>query len=164
MLVESNPHILVLVSSDQMICCKGNSSPLYSCFLICLIDLRTPARKLLATPTPMGGGATPLYQIPEEDRQQVFDVGKEVPGLPNLKPEDYQYFGALLNEEKEEELSAQEKSERKIMKLLLKVRGYVMWFHQPKQANRQAKGASVLRVCCHSQACRRIAVFKRPAE
>ena len=70
----------------------------------------------------MGGGATPLYQIPEEDRQQVFDVGKEVPGLPNLKPEDYQYFGALLNEEKEEELSAQEKAERKIMKLLLKVR------------------------------------------
>ncbi|CAI7766392.1 unnamed protein product, partial [Closterium sp. NIES-53] len=87
------------------------------------VPIRTPARKLLATPTPMGGaggGATPLYAIPEEDRQQLFDVGKEVPGLPNLKPEDYQYFGALLNEE-EEKMSAQEKTERKIMKLLLKV-------------------------------------------
>ncbi|CAI7840368.1 unnamed protein product, partial [Closterium sp. NIES-54] len=88
------------------------------------VPIRTPARKLLATPTPMGGaggGATPLYAIPEEDRQQLFDVGKEVPGLPNLKPEDYQYFGALLNEE-EEKMSAQEKTERKIMKLLLKVK------------------------------------------
>ncbi|CAI5944115.1 unnamed protein product [Closterium sp. NIES-65] len=90
------------------------------------VPIRTPARKLLATPTPMGGaggGATPLYAIPEEDRQQLFDVGKEVPGLPNLKPEDYQYFGALLNEEEEEKMSAQEKTERKIMKLLLKVGG-----------------------------------------
>ncbi|CAI5501633.1 unnamed protein product [Closterium sp. Naga37s-1] len=89
------------------------------------VPIRTPARKLLATPTPMGGaggGATPLYAIPEEDRQQLFDVGKEVPGLPNLKPEDYQYFGALLNEEGEEKMSAQEKTERKIMKLLLKVK------------------------------------------
>ncbi|CAI5475130.1 unnamed protein product [Closterium sp. Yama58-4] len=89
------------------------------------VPIRTPARKLLATPTPMGGaggGATPLYAIPEEDRQQLFDVGKEVPGLPNLKPEDYQYFGALLNEEEEEKMSAQEKTERKIMKLLLKVK------------------------------------------
>ena len=28
--------------------------------------IRTPARKLMATPTPFG--QTPLYQIPEEDR------------------------------------------------------------------------------------------------
>ncbi len=28
--------------------------------------IRTPARKLMATPTPFGG--TPLYQIPDEDR------------------------------------------------------------------------------------------------
>ncbi|CAI5509262.1 unnamed protein product [Closterium sp. Naga37s-1] len=89
------------------------------------VPIRTPARKLLATPTPMGGasgGATQLYAIPEEDRQQLFDVGKEVPGLPNLKPEDYQYFDALLNEEEEKKMSAQEKTERKIMKLLLKVK------------------------------------------
>ncbi|CAI8610927.1 unnamed protein product [Vicia faba] len=84
------------------------------------VPIRTPARKLLATPTPMG---TPLYQIPEENRGQQFDVPKEAPGgLPFMKPEDYQYFGALLNEENEEELTPDEQKERKIMKLLLKVK------------------------------------------
>lgn len=84
------------------------------------VPIRTPARKLLATPTPMG---TPLYAIPEENRGQQFDVPKEAPGgLPFMKPEDYQYFGALLNEEEEEKLGAEEQKERKIMKLLLKVK------------------------------------------
>ncbi|KAL7197806.1 hypothetical protein ACSBR2_020347 [Camellia fascicularis] len=84
------------------------------------VPIRTPARKLLATPTPLG---TPLYSIPEENRGQQFDVPKELPGgLPFMKPEDYQYFGALLNEEEEEELTAEEQKERKIMKLLLKVK------------------------------------------
>ncbi|KAK9018897.1 hypothetical protein V6N11_033942 [Hibiscus sabdariffa] len=84
------------------------------------VPIRTPARKLLATPTPMG---TPLYAIPEENRGQQFDVPKEAPGgLPFMKPEDYQYFGSLLNEENEDELSPEEQKERKIMKLLLKVK------------------------------------------
>lgn len=84
------------------------------------VPIRTPARKLLATPTPLG---TPLYSIPEENRGQQFDVPKEAPGgLPFMKPEDYQYFGALLNEDDEEELSPEEQKERKIMKLLLKVK------------------------------------------
>ncbi|KAG1331979.1 putative splicing factor 3B subunit 1 [Cocos nucifera] len=84
------------------------------------VPIRTPARKLLATPTPLG---TPLYAIPEENRGQQFDVPKEAPGgLPFMKPEDYQYFGALLNEEEEEQLSPEEQKERKIMKLLLKVK------------------------------------------
>lgn len=84
------------------------------------VPIRTPARKLLATPTPMG---TPLYNIPEENRGQQFDVPKEAPGgLPFMKPEDMQYFGALLNEEEEEQLSPEEQKERKIMKLLLKVK------------------------------------------
>lgn len=56
--------------------------------------IRTPARKLMATPTPMGG--TPMYQIPEEDHQQQFDVPIEIEGLPEMKPEDQQYFGKLL--------------------------------------------------------------------
>ncbi|XP_039118085.1 splicing factor 3B subunit 1 [Dioscorea cayenensis subsp. rotundata] len=84
------------------------------------VPIRTPARKLLATPTPLG---TPLYAIPEENRGQQFDVPKEAPGgLPFMKPEDYQYFGALLNEEEEEQLNPEEQKERKIMKLLLKVK------------------------------------------
>ena len=58
--------------------------------------IRTPARKLMGTPTPYGG--TPLYHIPEETRDQHFDVPKELEGLPELKPEDQQYFGKLLKE------------------------------------------------------------------
>jgi splicing factor 3B subunit 1 len=58
------------------------------------VPIRTPARKLTATPTPYG--ATPMYQIPEEDRGQAFDVPLTVDGLPDMKPEDQQYFGKLL--------------------------------------------------------------------
>ncbi|GLT26082.1 hypothetical protein SLA2020_011690 [Shorea laevis] len=84
------------------------------------VPIRTPARKLLATPTPMG---TPLYAIPEENRGQQFDVPKEAPGgLPYMKPEDYQLFKKLLDDVNEEELSPEEQKERKIMKLLLKVK------------------------------------------
>lgn len=84
------------------------------------VPIRTPARKLLATPTPIG---TPLYQIPDENRGQQFDVPKEMPGgLPLLKTDDYQYFGVLLNDDEEEKLTPEEQKERKIMKLLLKVK------------------------------------------
>ncbi|CAN4118686.1 unnamed protein product [Withania somnifera] len=64
------------------------------------VPIRTPARKLLATPTPMG---TPC-------------------GFPFMKPEDYQYFGSLLIEDDEEVLSPDEQKEQKIMKLLLKIK------------------------------------------
>eukprot|EP00898_Chlorokybus_atmophyticus_P003890 jgi/Chlat1/4501/Chrsp29S04438 len=99
------------------------------------VPIRTPARKLLATPTP-SVGATPMYAIPEEDRQQKFDVPNEGPGgLPALKPEDYQYFAALMSETPDEELSPDEVKERKIMKLLLKVKNGTP--PQRKQALRQ---------------------------
>ncbi|KAM0903545.1 hypothetical protein ACQ4PT_018593 [Festuca glaucescens] len=82
--------------------------------------IRTPARKLLATPTPL---TTPLYNIPEENRGQQYDVPREMSGgLPDMKPEDYQYFGPLLDEDNEEQLTPEEQKERKIMKLLFKVK------------------------------------------
>jgi splicing factor 3B subunit 1 len=83
------------------------------------VPIRTPARKLMATPGPM---ATPLYGIPEEDRQQSYDLPVVPEGLPEMKPEDYQYFAPLLKETVEEELSLEEQKERKIMRLLLKVK------------------------------------------
>ncbi len=58
--------------------------------------IRTPARKLMGTPTPIGG--TPLYHVPEEEHGQKFDVPTQLEGLPELKPEDHQYFGKLLKE------------------------------------------------------------------
>lgn len=81
--------------------------------------IRTPARKLTATPTPM---ATPMYNIPEETQGLKEAVPEGPEGLPNMKPEDYQYFGKLLQEVDEAELSIEEAKERKIMKLLLKVK------------------------------------------
>lgn len=82
--------------------------------------IRTPARKLAATPTPLG--ATPFYSIPEEHPGLRQDVPPELEGLPDMKPEDMQYFGKLLKEVDEAELSVEEAKERKIMKLLLKVK------------------------------------------
>merc|ERR1719424_137952 len=87
------------------------------------VPIRTPARKLMATPTP-GVGATPLYTLPTE---QPGAFGSDVPATPSsmpfVKPEDYQYFAPLLKEYDEiEDMSVDEARERKIMKLLLKVK------------------------------------------
>ena len=84
------------------------------------VPIRTPARKLMHTPLPEG---TPLYLLPEEDREQTFDVPLSAPGdLPDLKPEDQQFFGKLLQEVDEGTLTVEEAKERKIMRLLLKVK------------------------------------------
>ena len=87
------------------------------------VPIRTPARKLMATPTPLGG-ATPLYTLPTE---QPGSLGGDVPAtpghLPFVKPEDYQYFAPLLKEDDEiDDMTPEEARERKIMKLLLKVK------------------------------------------
>ena len=37
-----------------------------------------------------------MYSLPTEDRGQQFDVPAQLEGLPDMKPEDQQYFGALL--------------------------------------------------------------------
>lgn len=50
------------------------------------------------------------------------DVPPTPEGLPEMKPEDLQHFGRLLQEINEDELGVEEAKERKIMKLLLKVK------------------------------------------
>lgn len=53
-----------------------------------------PTRKLMATPTP---AFTPFYAIPEEDDQLKQALAGAAPeGLPELKPEDMQFFKDLL--------------------------------------------------------------------
>merc|ERR1712023_153941 len=42
--------------------------------------------------------------------------------LPFIKPEDYQYFSALMEDKDDEDLTPDEAKERKIMKLLLKIK------------------------------------------
>ena len=83
------------------------------------VPIMTPARKLMATPAPMSSG----FSIQEEDHTQQFDMPREMPGgLPDMKPEDMQYFGAILDERDEEDMSAAEARDRKIMTLLFKVK------------------------------------------
>ncbi|EQC25463.1 splicing factor 3B subunit 1 [Saprolegnia diclina VS20] len=90
------------------------------------MPIRTPSRKLMATPTPMG--QTPGFSIAASTPGGVSDYGLAVPQTPSggdmpfIKPEDYQYFGKLMEEVDDEALDAETVKERKIMRLLLKIK------------------------------------------
>ena len=104
------------------------------------VPLRTPGRKLLATPTPMGmtpAGfqmAVPPEQLQAEG-QSANDIREaygipiaatsnegEAGALPFIKPEDMQYFGRLTEDGDDSSLTKEEVNERKIMALLLKIK------------------------------------------
>ncbi|XP_035688999.1 splicing factor 3B subunit 1 isoform X1 [Branchiostoma floridae] len=84
------------------------------------VPIRTPARKLTATPTPMGGMTGFHIQVEDKSLKQLTDQPSG--NLPFLKPDDVQYFDKLLVDVDESTLSAEEQKERKIMKLLLKIK------------------------------------------
>lgn len=92
--------------------------------------IRTPARKLMATPTPMAGGLAGGFFMQKDDANSAAGIGSKMmmdlepkgANLPPLKPDDLQYFDKLLTEVDEEALSPDEQKERKIMKLLLKIK------------------------------------------
>lgn len=88
------------------------------------VPIRTPQRKLLATPTPMGAAATPAFQMMQTPSRDSYAVPltPSDSAMPFIKPEDQQYFGKLLEEIDEEDLPPEEMRERKIMKLLLKIK------------------------------------------
>jgi len=99
--------------------------------------LRTPGRKLLATPTPMSMTPAgfqmevPIEQRAETSIQEIREAygvplaptSEEAPGnLPHIKPEDMQYFGRLVEEADSDGLTKEEANERRIMALLLKIK------------------------------------------
>ncbi|KAM4641985.1 splicing factor 3B subunit 1-like [Discoglossus pictus] len=84
------------------------------------VPIRTPARKLTATPTPLGGMTG--FHMPTEDRTMKNVSDQPSGNLPFLKPDDIQYFDKLLVDVDESTLSPEEQKERKIMKLLLKIK------------------------------------------
>ncbi|TNN73603.1 Splicing factor 3B subunit 1 [Liparis tanakae] len=84
------------------------------------VPIRTPARKLSATPTPLGGMTGFHMQVEDRTTKQMNDQPSG--NLPFLKPDDIQYFDKLLVEVDESTLSPEEQKERKIMKLLLKIK------------------------------------------
>uniref|UniRef100_F1KRJ0 Splicing factor 3B subunit 1 n=1 Tax=Ascaris suum TaxID=6253 RepID=F1KRJ0_ASCSU len=96
------------------------------------IPIRTPGRKLLATPTPMGATGTPMgftmQGTPERpglgDKSiaALIDTQPKNTDLPPLKPEDIQYFDKLLMDVDESALSKEELAEREIMTYLLKIK------------------------------------------
>ncbi|KAI9327050.1 armadillo-type protein [Obelidium mucronatum] len=87
------------------------------------VPIRTPARKLMATPTPMAGSGGFVMQ--DETQEKPFEVPPEIAGVGSLqffKQEDMQYFGKLLDERDDMDLNIEEIKERKIMRLLLKIK------------------------------------------
>eukprot|EP01059_Diplonema_ambulator_P012517 TRINITY_DN2286_c1_g1_i1.p1 TRINITY_DN2286_c1_g1~~TRINITY_DN2286_c1_g1_i1.p1 ORF type:complete len:1258 (+),score=383.18 TRINITY_DN2286_c1_g1_i1:82-3774(+) len=85
----------------------------------------TPARKYTSAPTPLHGAG---FTIPETQPTEAQDAAHRVdvtdlgPDMPEMKPEDFQHFSALLNQKPENEMTKQEFKEIWIMKLLLKVK------------------------------------------
>merc|ERR1719453_2951639 len=83
-----------------------------------------PIRKsVMSTPTPTPGG-TPFFTMESPDAPKPYEVpaSPAVGEMPAIKPEDYTYFAPLLSGENDDNLSPEEAKERKIMRLLLKVK------------------------------------------
>ncbi|KAJ6247175.1 splicing factor 3b [Anaeramoeba flamelloides] len=92
------------------------------------VPIRTPSRKLTATPSPMIFG-TPLYNMPDENSNysmqggdNPFNIPQTPSHLPSFKPEDIHFFQALLEDKEEDELDEEEFRDRMIMELILKVK------------------------------------------
>ncbi|KAJ1877097.1 U2 snRNP component prp10 [Coemansia sp. RSA 486] len=88
------------------------------------MPIRTPSRKLMATPAPLQGSDG--FHIQEETRQLELDIPKDIPGigaLPFFKQDDMQFFGKLLDGQAEDDtMDAEEKRERQVLRLLLKIK------------------------------------------
>ena len=90
--------------------------------------IRTPARKLMSTPAPIAsttGFGGFMMQEPENPRAMGKQLPTEIPGVGDLqffKAEDMAYFGKLVDGGDENAMSVEELKERKIMRLLLKVK------------------------------------------
>jgi len=83
-----------------------------------------PIRKsVMSTPTPTPGG-TPFFSMESPSGPKPYEcpASPAVGELPMIKPEDYSYFAPLLSGESDDNLSPEEAKERKIMRLLLKVK------------------------------------------
>lgn len=84
--------------------------------------VRAPVHKLMQTPAPATGF---MMQDPNSARMSSHQLPKEIPGVGDLqffKPEDMQYFSKLTESVDEEHLSVEDLKERKIMRLLLKIK------------------------------------------
>lgn len=90
------------------------------------VPIRTPSRKLDATPlavsTPTGFQILPDDPIAARAVLGLSTLPDADSDLPFSKPEDYQYFAKLLTKADENGMSLEEAKERKILKLLLRIK------------------------------------------
>ena len=90
--------------------------------------LRSFARNVASTPTPAAAAAGYggfMFQEPESNKSMGKQLPTEIPGVGDLqffKAEDMAYFGKLVDGGDENEMTVEELKERKIMRLLLKVK------------------------------------------
>lgn len=87
--------------------------------------VRTAGAKMMQTPGPSGGYGGFMMQEPESGRALGKQLPTEIPGVGDLqffKAEDMAYFGKLTDGSDENAMSVEELKERKIMRLLLKVK------------------------------------------
>lgn len=87
--------------------------------------IRTPARKLMGAPGEMQTpGMTPGYVMPAENPagMEGYGITKQVEGLPDIREEDMEHFGSLLQDVEAASLSVEEQKEQKVLKLLLKIK------------------------------------------
>ena len=83
-----------------------------------------PLHRVSATPLPANYGGF-MMQDPESNRLSGSQMPKEIPGVGELqffKQEDMAYFGKLADGSDENSLTVDELKERKIMRLLLKIK------------------------------------------
>eukprot|EP00049_Salpingoeca_infusionum_P023676 m.13363 g.13363 ORF g.13363 m.13363 type:complete len:1252 (+) comp5937_c0_seq1:470-4225(+) len=86
--------------------------------------VRAPQARIYNTPTPMANTTGFAMQLEDHDKSK-FGITTAISGdesLPDLKPEDEQHFAKLLQDVDEAELDADALKERRIMKLLLKIK------------------------------------------
>ena len=86
--------------------------------------LRAPARRVAPSQTPVNTGGF-MMQEPVDARSMGKQLPSDIPGVGDLqffKAEDMTYFGKLVDGANENELSVEELKQRKIMRLLLKVK------------------------------------------
>lgn len=84
-----------------------------------------PARRVAATPAPSGLAGGFMMQESVNPNMMGKQLPTDIPGVGDLqvfKPEDMQYFGKLVDGSDESQLSLEELKERKIMRLLLKIK------------------------------------------
>lgn len=84
--------------------------------------LRAPAHRVSSTPASLSGGF--MMQESVDARAMLKDLPNDVAGVGDLrmKPEDMAYFGKLVDGADENEMTVDELKERKIMRLLIKVK------------------------------------------